>query len=742
MSWVRHELSYDSLQKNGDRIYQLSIKFPNGILDPNTPYAIAPMLADRYPEIESYTPVRRLSMLSNYSFKFFPDSDDQVKVYESEVVKVNENFFDIFDFDLLYGNRDILLDRPQSVVISSRIAQTYFKGNNPVGQSIIMNNESLLTITGVIDIPSNSSFSYDFFLVNTSNLTVDWNWRDPSFVLLHPGVDIESFELKISSFFNDNHPYDFKEQFVLQILPVKKAHLTFSGTQRVIIFTCIAFLLLLTAALNYMNLASANYLNRTKEAGMRKVSGADNWSLRRIIYIETYILATFATMISLFLAEIIIPFLEPLTGKSFEIGYLDNPLLLLYIFIVVAITLSLSSLYPSSIFLRGQPINSDKKQHLNGKKSPIFILLTVILQFTLTITLLISAFVIKSQINYSLKKELGFSVENVISIPMNRAIGDNLLVFIERLESYQSIEEVTLGQSLPYNEDIKTNINWIHNSNQQSESFRYSICLNNYPDLFSMRLIQGRYFNDQIGLDAEKYLINETAARLLGYDNPVGEYFNMWGVEGEIIGVVEDFHHVSLHREIMPHIFNVNPRNYNALKNIFVKLTGQNKQDAILQIEKTCDEFAADFPFEYLSLEDDIGQLYRNDRNLASIIGVFVILTIGLSILGIYGLAYHSVEKKTREITIRRVFGASLKNNLILIYKRLMTQVGISFVIAVALSMYLMTNWLSNFAYRTELRPSQFILALIVALFTAILTITIAMWKTVNKNPSENLKQQ
>jgi ABC-type antimicrobial peptide transport system permease subunit len=255
-----------------------------------------------------------------------------------------------------------------------------------------------------------------------------------------------------------------------------------------------------------------------------------------------------------------------------------------------------------------------------------------------------------------------------------------------------------------------------------------------------MKAIRGRLLSDEIDTDMGKYLINQAAARLLGFDNPVGEYITMWGVRGEIAGVVEDFHHVSLHREIMPHVFNVNPGNYEALKFVFVKLTDSPGPATLSFIESVHDELAADWPFTYLSLEDEIAELYRDDLTLVKIIGLFVFLTILLSILSIYGLAYHSVEKKTREITIRKVFGAGLRDNLFLTYKKLLIQIGISFIIAIPLSVMVMGKWLTNFAYSVKLKPSYFVISLLIALLVAVITTTLAMWKTINRNPAENLK--
>ena len=240
----------------------------------------------------------------------------------------------------------------------------------------------------------------------------------------------------------------------------------------------------------------------------------------------------------------------------------------------------------------------------------------------------------------------------------------------------------------------------------------------------------------------DKFIINETAAGILGFDDPLGQSLTMWGLKGEIIGVVKDFHHVSLHREILPHVFNIHPSNYRNLQFLFIKLGSHNHADALAYIESVCQDLAKDFPFSYAFLEDGMGELYDADKNLSRILGLFALLTLVISSLGIYGLAFYSVEKKSKEINIRKVYGARLGNILALIYRSLFSRIGISLFLAIALSLFGMTRWLQNFAYRIAPELLDFLIPALLAFGVAGVATILAMWRSVRQNPADELKQE
>ena len=742
MSWVKDEISFDRFHEKRGRIYQLTIMHPDGILDPNTPYAMVPGMADRYPEIVSFSTVMRMESRISCSFVFNPDSLDPVKAYEPSVARVNTGFFKIFDFPFIYGDRNDPLSDAGNAVISKEIADKYFPSINPVGRTILINNAQLLTISAVVDIPGNTFFRFDFFLPVTENLSNDWNWRDPAFLLLMPGIDIGDFKNKIASFFEDNFPDALNGKFEVGIIPVYKTHLAFGQKGKVFMFSCIAILLLLVAALNYMNLTSANYSGRAHEMGIRKMLGVGRTGLLFNFFTESFILVFAALLAGLFLAELALPVLKPLFGRRIEIGYLNQPFILLVLLIVAGFISILSSIFPSILFSKGNPTDVLHLSVGPGTRKSVLILVTTIFQFTLSILLMISTLVVISQVRFTTGADLGFSYKNVMAIPMNQGIGNNFEAFLERLESHAGIEMVSAGQAHPFNEDYKTSIDWSTKGNNIDGLCRYSICLNNYPDLFGMQIVNGRAFSEDFGADNDKYVINETAARMLGYENPVGQSISMWNREGEIIGVVKDFHHVSMQKEILPHVFNIHPSNYRGLRFIFIRLASLKNPEVLGYIESVCQNLAPEYPFSYSFLEDEAQQLYASDRNLSRILGLFSILILVISGLGIYGLAFYSVESKTREIAVRKVYGASLWSVLFLIYKSLLSRLGISLVLAVGLSLFVVTRWLQNFAYRINPDILHFLLPALLAFMVAVISTLIAMWRSVRQNPADQLKQE
>lgn len=742
MSWVKDEISFDRFHQKKDRICQLAVKFPNGILDSNTPYAMPYGMADMFPEVESYSVLMRMESRMTCAFTFNPESGERVKAYEPAVVRVDTGFFGIFDFPLLFGAKEQLLNDPGAVVISSRIAGIYFPDMDPVGQSILLNNDELLTVSGVADIPGNTFANYDFFLPLNEDLSGDWNWRDPSFLLMKPGTDMELFNQKIVSYLNDYFPQPLGETFVIQTVPIHKTHLAFGGKGKVFLFSSIALLLILVASLNYMNLASANFTRRIREMGIRKVMGARRRQLVASILLETFLLALGALLLSLFLVELMLPAMAPLFGRRIEIGYLEHPGIMLFFLFIVCLISILASVYPAMFFSKGNPVDVlHRTIHPKSRRS-VIILITTIIQFTLSIALMISTLLVIHQVNYATQADLGFSVDNVVSIPMNQGIGENFEGFLERLEAHPDIERVSAGQAPPFHEDFKTNLDWENKEDDQMDLFRFSICLNDYPEIFEMKVVRGRMFSEDFGADTEKFMINETAAGILGFDDPIGKKIEMWGLQGEIIGVVKDFHHVSLHREILPHVFNIHPSNYRNLKFVFIKLGPNNHHQALAHINAVYEELVQDYPFSYTFLEEEMGQLYNSEKNMSRILGLFALLALLVSSLGIYGLAFYSVEKKSKEINLRKVFGAGIGNILVLIYKKLLSQIGISLFLAVGLSLFVMGRWLQNFAYRIKPDIMDFLLPALMACLVAGLATIIAMWRSVRQNPADELKQE
>ncbi|TFH28078.1 MAG: FtsX-like permease family protein [Bacteroidia bacterium] len=740
-SWIRTEYSIDRFHQHKGRLFHLVIQFPEGILDSNTPYALAPEMKDAFPEVADYSREVRMATQINSSFDFFPEDPDNEPEYEPNVARVDTGFFSMFSFDRVYGAGQNGLDRPDGVLLSKKLAEKYFEKSNPVGRQILMNVQQLLEITGVVDIPENTHFKYDLFLPTQTSILNNWTWRDPSYLLLKEDVSLRSFEKKIVSFLNETYPNPLPGEYQLKLVPVEKANLAFGKKKEFLLFSGIALLLLLIVAINYMNLSTANYTKRIREMGIRKIIGATPVVLRRQLLAETLIQTTVGMFIALFLAEILLPRLSTLFDLTVRIGYKENPLILAGFACLILVFGLLSVSYPVLVFTRGNPTTILRDTFVKGKGRSNVLLITTIFQFTVSVCLLISTMAVLKQVKYAKHVPPGVNVEDVIKVELNPQLGRQLKSFIQEVEAHSGVLEITAGQKNPINEDYKTNIEWPGRDPAIDPLVRYSICLPNFPTFFGHEIVYGRLYSDSSRADLSRYLVNEAACNMLGKENPVGDKLTMWGEEGEIVGVFRNFHHISLHSEIMPHVITINPAHYRQLRFLFIRLSPGDQSQTIEFIRETFGKLASDFPFSYEYLSEEVDQMYSRDVRLARIIGSFAFLALLISCLGIYGLARFSVEKKARDLTIRRVFGASFQKIILLANLEMLRRIGVSVVMAVPLSFFLLERWLRSFAYRTELAWWFFLLGGVLGIVITIAATMIGIWRALQQKPTEVLNQ-
>jgi ABC-type antimicrobial peptide transport system permease subunit len=740
-SWIRTEYSVDRFHEHKGQLFQLVILFPDGPLDSNTPYALAPEMMNTFPEIRNYSRLVRLDTDQNSSFDFFPGDTDNEPVYENKVACVDTAFFHMFSFRTLHGSGQNQMDRPGTVVLSRKLAEKYFGNDNPVGKQILMNARELLEVTGVVEIPENTQFNYDLFLPLPESYHSSWTWRDPSFVLLRPEVEKHEYEEKLLTYFNETLPSELPGNYQLKLLAIEKANLAFGKKKEFLLFSFIAIMILVIVAINYMNLSTANYTKRIREMGMRKIIGATPQVLRKQLLAETLIQTAAAMIIALFLAELLLPRLSDMFNTSVRIGYMDHPGTLAGLAVLILIFSLLTVIYPVIVFTRGYPTDILRDTFVKGRSRSNVLLITTIFQFSISICLLISTMVVIRQVRYAKDIPTGMNVENVIKVPLNPQLGQRFDSFIDEIESHAAVLEVTAGQKNPINEDYKTNIDWVGRDPDTYPLVRYSICLYNFPAFFGHEIIYGRLYSDSIRTDLSRFIINETACELLGKENPVGEKIFMWGVEGEILGVFRNYHHISAHNEILPHVVSVNPVNYRHLRYVFIRISPENQTETISFIKDSFKQFSGDFPFTYDFLLDEVDHMYAKDIRLARVIGFFAFLALLISCLGIYGLARFSVEKRTRDLTIRRVFGASFQRIILLTNMDMLKRIGIAIVVALPVAFYFLERWLRSFAFRTDLSWWFFALGGALGILISIAATMIGIWRSLHQKPQEVLNQ-
>jgi ABC-type antimicrobial peptide transport system permease subunit len=741
--WVQDELSYDNFHTNKDDLYLLTITHPNDVVDYNVPYALAHILASEYPEIVDYTRIYELNLMT-CSFKYHRENGQQVKFYEDKGILVDPCFFSMFTFSFVRGDPSTALKNPNSLILREEVANKYFGEDDPIGKKLTFNNREDLVVTGVVRVPSRSHIQFDFLSPLEEDLATNWNWRDQSFVLMDKNVDIDDFQNKIEGSFHTNAPYNLSGTFKVGIMPMTEVHLSFGRMTYVYIFSVIAVFILFIACINYMNLTTASASNRAKEVGLRKVVGAKRIHLIYQFLGESIFMSLFALALSLLFVKLALPTLSNLTSKYLTFLAAQTSVLFLFLFCLVLCVGIVSGSYPALFLTRITPVDTLRASfHFKNNRSA-FRVVSVVGQFTISVLLIISTAVVFKQLNYVRNRPLGMNTDYVVKLPFNTDLKGRYPVFRNELLRNPNILGVTAGQAVPYDEDYKTGgVEWDGKDPDFVPNLRYSIADADYIKLFDMEILEGRSFERANISDRKNFLINQTAAKYMGMESPVGERLKFWGEEGQIIGVVKDFHHVSLHREIMPQVFTINPAfAANALKYVFVKINSVNVPDTMAYIQETSAKNAPNYPVEYDFLDQGLGALYQAEQRLGKIFTYFAVLAVFISCLGIFGLSAFSVEQRTKEIGIRKILGSSVSGITLLLSKEFSRWVMLANIIAWPIAFYAMHKWLENFAYRTGINIALFLLAGGLSLIIAALPVIYQALKAATSDPIDALRYE
>ncbi len=502
-----------------------------------------------------------------------------------------------------------------------------------------------------------------------------------------------------------------------------------------------AVFILLIACINYINLAVTRLTGRIKEVAIRKVSGAKKTQLIGQFLCESITFALISLIFSLFMVWTFLPLLNSLTDKSLSFNILINQSTIFYLFILTFFIGIISGIYPALYITKQKPVNALKGSGAFSSHRSLFRIISVVGQFTISILLIIGRTVIFKQINFIQNKPLGLSADQVIKIPINRKILLGFDNYKNEISKDPHILNVSAGQSVPFNEDYKTGgLNWEGKDPSRMTMIRYSIAHYDYLRTFGIGLAAGRSFQKNIGNDFNNFMINEKAVDYMKMKNLIGKSITFWGRKGQIIGVVKNYHHVSLHREIMPQIFTVNPRYHSALKYIFIKIANKNIPETLKFIKEKTKFFSPGLPFSYSFLDSEVQSMYNSEMKTGKLIGYFSFFAIFISCLGIFGLASFMAKKRTKEIGIRKVVGASVPGIVYLLNKQFAQWVFLANIMAWPLAYYVMSKWLSNFAYRTNIDIWIFLFAGLLAVVIAIGTATFQSVKVACLNPVSSLR--
>jgi len=670
------------------------------------------------------------------------------KSFNEETAFVDLDFFDIFTFLRVIGSQETPFPTQESVVITERTATKHFGSEDPLGKTLTVNNRTKLAVTGIIkNVPANSTLTFDILapvkLFGKEKLN-SWALESSTFILLQKNSSPDALREKIAGITME---YDKRTNKTVTtgINPLSRMHLySLEGGGNIIyiyIFSTIALFILLIACINFMNLSTARGSTRAKEVGIRKVVGARRQHVINQYYGESLLLSFVSLFIAIGLVYLLLPGFNNLAQKSMRLDLGSNLTILLGLIGITLFTGMVSGSYPALFLSSFRPVNVIKGSHFARSSKPLLRKVLVITQFTIAIVLIIGTIVTAKQLNFIRNKELGFNRQHVISLPMNTALWESYESFKNEALNHHSVTHVTSAISRPTRVGNINPVYWEGKGPEQYEVIKFIACDHDYIKTFEMEMVQGRDFSRDYPTDIQNYIVNEEAAKLMGFEDPVGKLFSIWQHEGQIIGVVKNFHSRPLHNKIEPLVLTLAQQNWGP-SYIFLRIGPENISQTLDDLAKTWKKFAPNYPFDFLFLDEAFEQLYRTDQRTGTMFKYFAILAIFISCLGILGLAAFTAEQRTKEIGIRKVLGAPISGIVSLISKEFVLLLTLANVIAWPIAFFLMNRMLKSYAYRTGLSAWIFLMAWSMAYFIAMLTVSFQAYKAARTDPARSLRYE
>lgn len=740
--YVYTELQTDKHHENYHEIYRIEI--PEGAISASMVATFAQTILPEALEI-CRIDVHNSSALVNVDEK-------QFRVHN--VIYADSSFFKIFSFDIIHGDPLTALSNPMSIVLSQSEAGKLFGDEHPVGKIIRIDNAYNLEVTAVIaDPPKNSSIRARAVIPfhalpifrNDPDLLNDWNnWNYYTFVLLPREHDINAINRKVSEGFDlmVNETFGFEDVeigFFLRPLSdiyfnqniqhdsLEKGNMTF-----ILIYIAIAFFILIIAAINFINLSTAMAFRRAREVGLKKVMGSTRGMLVRQYLTEALVISLTALVFALVLFEILVPEFNRLTLAGLEFRLIENPLAI-FLFAGLAIVVGLvSGIYPAFYLTRFQPALVIKGEATRGRGGNLLRKILIVFQFTISIGIILSTIIIFSQMKYARNKDMGFDRNNIVYFWSAGNVISQYESFKAELKQIPGVEFVGLSGSVPG----YVGMSWGRQVDGIDRRMSAMTVDPEFIDLYGFEIIEGRSFDPDLATDRNRtFILNEAAVRMFELEDPIGKQF----ADGIIIGVVRDFSYLSVHHSIGPLVLAYYP---GWSRQISLRLSGGNIPEAIKRIETVWNSFAPGFPFRYQFLDDAIGRLYAKEQRLFRLFMYFSGLAIFVACLGLSGLALFATQQRTKEVGIRKVFGSSVKNIVLLLTGDFLRWVLLANIIAWPLTWIAMNRWLENFAYHISIQWWMFALSALLAVVIALFTISFQAIRAALANPVEALKYE
>lgn len=765
MLWVQDELSFDKYHANVKRIYRLGIDVKVGDMANKGSSSCSPIAYKLWEEMPEIASVMRFTQGIN---KLVSWEKGEKNFLENKVFYADSTYFDIFTTKILSGDRKNLLNKKRTIVLTESMAIKYFGDSDPIGEILIFEGRTEYEVTGVIEnCPKNSHFQFDFLVsfISIRDAT-DTNWLSDNintFIMTNGDYNLQLLTQKVNRVFRKNADAEitrilgtnFEEweksgqYYRYMVTPLEDVYMKtdiesnygISGNYSYLLtFIIIAIFILLIGCVNFTNLSTARSALRAREIGIRKVLGSQRKELIRQLLLETIVLSFISLLISLILAELLLPWFNMIAGKEMTIP-LNNILIYPILMLLGLGTGLLAGLY-SAISISGiNTLTILKGNMLQGRQGSWLRNGLVVFQFSISIIIFICTLIVLNQLNFMRNKDLGFNKDQVLVVDRAYSLGEQQESFKQELLKHASIENVALAFNTPGTGSGGNVYNKENTDPSELYQFRITGGDFNYLDALGIELLEGRFFSPDFASDSSAVVLNEKAVKNLGYDNPVGQFIvNVDDREKhEIIGVIKDFHNSSLHAEIGNMMLLHPSRRWHHY--LIVRLQMNNIESSRKFIEDKWHEFKPNEPFEYFFLDEKFENMYRKDQQTAKIFTIFAALAILIACLGLFGLTSFINQQKTKEIGIRKTLGASVYE----ISKQLVIQflkwVLFANLIAWPVAYWLMNKWLQNYAYRVQI---SFLFFFAAALGTMIIAFSTVSWQTLKaarSNPIDALKE-
>jgi putative ABC transport system permease protein len=756
--YIKDELSYDKYNEKAARIFRINSYIKEADKDTMpwaiTPFPMAPALASDYPEVEE-----AVRFVGNGRNMY---KNGEVRLYEDKVFFADSNVFRVFTHKFIEGNPQIALKEPNSMVLTQSVAEKFFgKSNNYVGKSLQNATGDVYKITAVIkDVPKNSHLIFNM-LISKSSLPADFsnswgNFGFYTYVLLKPNTSAAAFEKKMLPVY-DKYLASIFAQFNIKMrfgaMPITSIHLRsdvgnepeeLGSISYIYIFSAVAFFMLLIACINYMNLTTARSARRAKEIGIRKVTGSSKTQLVSQFLVESTLTALFALLLSLGFIALFLSTFNTLSGKFISYGTLFQPGTILILLGVIVFVGLVGGSYPAFYLSKFNPVSILKGSLSKGSSNVTLRRALVVIQFSISMIMLICTWVVYGQLKYLRNKDLGFNKEQVLTATANsnNDIRSKIISFKNDIRKNPQVISSSTSRGLP-----GSGINFQLFSVESKNGFvdkgvdTYAID-EDYFNTLGMKIVKGRNFT---GLPdtLRSIIVNENMVKEFGWgENAIGKKVKFPGdTTGnyvEVVGVVKDFNQKSLYNPIAPLILFYAPNN----NNIQLKLNPNNIAGTIASVEKSWKASFPDLPFQYTFLDQDFDSQYAADQKRGKIFTAFSVLTILITCLGLLGLIAFTTEQRQKEISIRKIMGANVGQIIPLITRNFIALVGISCVIAFPVAWYFMFKWLKIFPYNTGLSVTPFILSALIVLLITMLTVIFHTVKAAVANPVKSLRTE